>query len=299
MSNKSFTGGRFAFQLGGKTAGFISSVSNGHTIAKLAPHKLGTTFTTRKNIGTIEHQALEIKIAMGMGKEMWEWIKASWDKGFVQQNATLMACDFDHKVQAIREFNNAYIQKVVIPNLKADSQEPGYFTIGIAPESIRYKKGDQSVIQGEENTGAKKWTCANFRFELGDLPCTRVHEIKSFTWEQKNTFDYVGEKREGTLHAGALTVPDLEVTLSMADYWDWYSWFESFVIRGQCNNEHELSGSITFLSHDHEETLATIDLIQVGILELKATDVEANKEEIARFTVKLYVEEMKFSELKN
>jgi len=41
--------------------------------------------------------------------------------------------------------------------------------------------------------------------------------------------------------------------------------------------------------------LASIDLLNVGIISLETLGQEANKDEVATFTVELYVEQMKFN----
>ena len=107
--------------------------------------------------------------------------------------------------------------------------------------------------------------------------------------------DEVGQFREATRHPAKVEVPNLKVTISQADIEPWQEWHKSFVIDGKCADEDELSGSITFLAPDLVTELATIELVHVGVMSLEAGGGEANKEEVARFTVELYVEEMKFN----
>ena len=129
----------------------------------------------------------------------------------------------------------------------------------------------------------------------GDLPCSRVAKIGSWTWKQGVIKDEVGQFREATRHPAKVEVPNLKVTISQADIEPWQEWHKSFVIDGKCADEDELSGSITFLAPDLVTELATIELVHVGVMSLEAGGGEANKEEVARFTVELYVEEMKFN----
>ena len=119
MAKRSFAGGRFAFGVDGEFAGFIK----------------------KKHLATISHEPVTMEIAMGMGKPLWDWIKASWDQGFVQKNAELQACNFNHEVMASRLLDDALIEKVTIPALDGSSEEAGYFTLTIDPRIIRYEKG--------------------------------------------------------------------------------------------------------------------------------------------------------------
>ncbi len=106
--------------------------------------------------------------------------------------------------------------------------------------------------------------------------------------------DEVGQFREADLRPAEIEVPDLRVTLSMQDMDAWSDWHRTFVIDGQCDETDELSGSITFLAPDLQEELATIELINVGLISLGMGAQEATKEQASRFTVELYVQEMRF-----
>ena len=292
---RSFSAGRFAFGIDGEFAGYIKSVKGGVIKGSdVVKHNLGTSFYQKKHISTITHEALTMEIAMGMGKSMWDWVKASFDKGFVQKTCDLWAADFNHKVQALRVFNDAYIKKVTVPTCDGKDKNPGYFTIEIDPTTIRYEKGDGSEIKGEENANAKKWLCSNFRFELGTLPCDRVAKVDSFNWEQKIVKDEVGMFREAMKEPASLEVSNLKLSISLADLDPWAEWHKTFVIDGKCTDGDELTGSLTFLGPDLEEELATITFKHVGIISLEQQGVEANKEDIARFDVELYVEEVAF-----
>ena len=291
---RSFAAGRFAFGIDGKFAGFVRKVSGGAIKTEPVTHNLGTNYIQRKNPGNLDYDMLTFEISMGMGKPLWEWILASWQQDFQQKNCELQLCNFNHEVQVVRSFQDAYITKLTIPTLDAGSKDPGYFTVEINPSAIRYEQGDGRRIVGEESLNVKKWLCCNFRFELGDLPCRRTAKIESFTWEQKIVNARKGPSREYAMEPAALTVPNLKVSLSMADVEPWAAWHKSFIIDGRCTDDDELSGSITFLGPDMTEELAVISLNHVGLISMEQQAIEANSEQVARFDVELYVEEMQF-----
>ncbi len=56
--------------------------------------------------------------------------------------------------------------------------------------------------------------------------------------------------------------------------------------------------ALTILGPDLEEELMTINFSHVGLLSLEQNKVEANKEEVARFTVELYCEEVAIASYK-
>jgi len=291
---RSFATGRFAFGVEGQFAGFVRKVSGGSIKSNLVTHDLGTTAFQRKNLGMLEYDPLTFEISMGMGKPVWEWIQASWQQNFQQKNCELQLCNFNHEVQVVRTFQDAYITKVTTPALDGGSKEAGYFTVEINPSSIRYEQGDGKRIVGVENLNAKKWLCSNFRVELGDLPCQRVAKVDSFSWEQKIVDVRRGSMREYGMEPATLTIPNIKLSISMADVEPWAAWHKSFVIDGKCTDLDELSGAITFLGPDMREELAVISLNHVGMISMEQQALEASAEQVARFDVELYVEEMGF-----
>ena len=293
--NRSYTSGRFALIVdGSEPLGFVKSVSGGSIKGELSTHQLGSESVSKKRITTVSYESFTVEVGMGMTNGLFDWIHVSLDKGDVSKSGEFIACDFDYKLVTVREFYAAHISEVTIPELDGSSKAPAYMTVKIDPEGIRYKKGDGSRIQGEFPPASKKWLSSNFRFELDPLPCQRVAKIDSFTWKQGVIKDEVGQFREATKRPAKVEVPNIKLTISMADLQPWLDWHRTFIIEGLCDEGEELNGKLEFLGPDMEEILATIELLNVGIISLDTAWQEAEKEEVARFTVELYVEEMKF-----
>ncbi len=287
-----FTGGRFAVVVdGSEMLGFVKKVSGGIIKGEVAVHNLGPENVQKKHLATITHEPFILEVGMCMSAGFYEWIRASFDKGHISKTGEFIACDFDYKAMRAREFIDAHIAEVTIPALDGSSKEPAYMTIKLDPEKIHYKPGDGSQVEGKIDPPAKKWLSSDFRFELGDLPCNRVTKIDSFTWKQ----NVVEGGRVRDAKATVIEVPNLKVTISMADVEAWEDWHQSFVIDGKrSDDDDELTGSITFLDPSLTKELAEIQLLHVGLISLDTTGPEANQEEVPRFTVELYVEEMKF-----
>lgn len=293
-ANRSYTAGRFACDLDGEVAGYVKSVSGGNIKGEVAVHQLGPDNVQKKHLATIVHEPFTLEVGMGMSRSFYEWIQASFDKGHVTKSGEMIAADFDYCAQSARVFTGAHISEVTIPALDASSKEPAYMTLKIDPERIRYEKRGGEKLNGQIGTATKKWLTSAFVVEIGDLPCDGVAKVDSFTWKQSIIKDQVGKFRECTKHPAKVEVPNLKLSISMKDIEPWRAWHESFVINGNCSDADEVTGSITFLGPDHNEELAEITLDHVGIISLTQAKQEANKEEIARFEVELYVEQMRF-----
>jgi hypothetical protein len=298
MADPSFAGGRFAIMLeGAGFLGFVKKLSGGLIKGELAEHQLGPGNVRKKHIASISYEDITVDVGMGMAPGFYEWIQAAFDSEHISKNGEIHACDFDLRSMSIREFRDAHISEVTIPALDGSSKDPAYMTVKLSPGEIEYRPGTGGRIAGEVRRPRKKWRCSNFRFELGDLPCRRVARIDSFAWKMGVIKDEVGAFRIPTKHPARIEVPNLRVTVSMADLKPWEDWHRSFVIEGNCGEDAELDGAITFLGRDPGEELARIDLINVGILSLDTWGRQADKEEVSRFIVELYVEEMRFEYL--
>lgn len=292
---RSYSAGRFALSIDGATAGFIKKCEGAFTKGEVVKHNLGTSFYAKKHLATISHEPLKMDIAAGMGKPLWEWIQASMDKGFVEKNIEIQACNFNHEVESVRALSDCYISEVSLPALDGSSKDAVYLSVTIDPQVVRNEAGTGAQIKGDENAKSKDFLCSNFRVSIGDLPCDRVAKVGALKWTQKIVKDEVGAFREARKEPAALEVGDLELDISQADIADWEKWHKSFVIDGICSDGDELNGSITLLGPDMKKELLTVDLLHIGIMELTPAAMEANKEEVARFKVKLYIEEMRIA----
>ncbi len=88
-------------------------------------------------------------------------------------------------------------------------------------------------IRGKIGAKQKAWLCSNFRVEIGDLPCARVATVDSFTWKCAIAQDQIGIHREPTKHPAKVTVPDIKLTISMADHQAWADKAKAWFVDGQ------------------------------------------------------------------
>ena len=80
----------------------------------------------------------------------------------------------------------------------------------------------------------------------------------------------------------------------MADYRAWADSAQKWFVDGKNLDENEMQGYIAFLDANMKDEIGRIDLINCGFKRFSQDDLEANSERIARFSVELYVEKMRF-----
>lgn len=291
---RTYTGGRFALDINGDNAGYLKKFSGLAMEADIVSNDLGPDNIQKKHVSNIKWTPGKATVGIGMGKELYEWIKAAFDKGYVTKSGALTSADFNYKAQSVQTFQNGLITSLTIPKLDGSSKDAAYFDVEFEAEQVRWSKGGGEDIRGKVGPKQKAWLCSNFRVEMGGLPCSRIASVDSFTWKCAVASDQVGIFREPTKHPAKVTVPDVKLSISMADYQAWADSAKKWFVDGQHLEENEMQGRIVFLNPNMKDEIGEIELQNCGFKKFSKDDFEANSEKIARFNVELYIEKMVF-----
>jgi len=292
---RTYTGGRFSLDIDGINVAFVKKFDGLSMEADIVSNDLGPDNFQAKHVGNIKWTPGKVTVGAGMGAGMYNWIKASFDKAQAPKNGTLTAADFNYKAQSALTFQNAIITSVGFPKMDGASKDAMYLDIEFDAEQVRWAKGDGSNIQGKYGTKQKAWLAANFRFEMGSLPCSRVATVDAFTWKCAVAQDQIGIFREPTKHAAKVTIPDLKVSVSMADYDAWAGPAKSWFVDGNHLAKDEMQGALILLGPDMKAEIGRVEFKNCGFKKFSKQTLEANSEKIARFDVEFYVEGMTFN----
>jgi hypothetical protein len=225
-------------------------------------------------------EGVELELGIGMGKEMYEWINASFDKGHARKDLAIIMADQDFETTASQRLEGAAIASVTVPKLDGSSKDAAYMRVHVEHEKLHFVEGSKRKLEGKERAAAKP--AAGFRLSIGDLPCARVKKIDALTWSMKLERDEQGKLRKA---AKSPKISPLRLSIDARDLEPWKQWQEA---------GGKKAATLTLLGPDASEELLTIEFSSVGIVSLARDDQEANSEKIARFNVELYVEKMTF-----
>jgi hypothetical protein len=175
------------------------------------------------------------------------------------------------------------------------SKDAMYLDVEWEAEQVRWAKGDGSDIRGQYGTKQKAWLAANFRFEMGGLPCARVSSLDAFTWKCAVAADQIGIFREPTKHPAKVTIPDLKVSVSMADYDAWAQAAKKWFVDGEHLAGNEMQGALVLLGPNMKDEIGRVEFKNCGFSKFSKQTLEANSEKVARFDATFYVEGMTFS----
>jgi len=293
---RAYTAGKYALEVGRISAGWIQKFSGGSATAEVVTEKIGIDHLARKHLAGVKYEDIVLEVGTGMSKGFYEWIKAAWDGKSVRQDGAVIVTDYDFKEQSRKTFHLALITETVLPALDAASKDAAKMTVKLTPEWVRTTTGSGKQIStpGGNAQAQKKWLPSNFKLDIPGLDCTRVNKIGELVVKQKVVDNPVGELRDYEKDPGHLEFGNLTVTMaeSLAD--SWYKWFEDFVIKGNCGQDQEKSGSLIYLASDMKTELLRVSLSNLGIFKLAEEHVEAGSEGIRRVKAELYVERMQF-----
>jgi hypothetical protein len=293
---RSATLGRFVLELEGAHCAGLKSIQGGEYEADVATLDHGPLNMQTKHMANFKIADFKAKMGIAQTGAMYKWIQQSFRKDYATKSGAVIAGDFNYKATHRVDFINALITEVTVPACDGSSKEAAYMDVSWAAEDVRHTPGGGVDIKADYGTKQKTWVPSMFKFELAGLEdaCKRVSKIDSFTWKQSVTMDQIGAMRIPTKHPAKVTVPEVKLTISAADHEPWRQWAEDWFLNGKCLAGDHKNGAITFLSPDMKTDIGRIELKQCGLKKVSNAPLEANKEEINRFTVELYVEEMDF-----
>src|SRR5256885_15330958 len=122
-SDRSHTAGRFMLDIDGYNVGFLKKFSGLAMEADIVQNDLGPDNVQKKHVANIKWTDGKATIGIGMGKGMYDWNKAAFDKGYVTKNGTFTSADFNYKAQSSLTFQNGLITEVTVPKLDGSSKD--------------------------------------------------------------------------------------------------------------------------------------------------------------------------------
>ncbi len=131
-----YVSGRYAIQLDGVNAGWITNTVGGDAVASVAIEKLGTTGAYPKKHATgVQYTDITLESGVGMSRAFYEWIKASVAMpGTSRKSGAIVATDFNFQEQSRLTFRNALLSQIEMPALDAASKDPAHIHLALAPE---------------------------------------------------------------------------------------------------------------------------------------------------------------------
>lgn len=293
-SSRGYTAGKFTLEIEGKDAGFLDSVEGGEAVASVVAERADAgvgTGVVRKHIGDVTYAPLRMELGSGMAASVHERI-GNWLQGNAAPfNGAVVFLDYNFREQRRLEFRDARIVEVAFPAMDGGDRTRVHIVLTLQPASTRFDTSSSGTHRGSPAGKSQKQPLAsNFRLAIRELVTRHVGRVEALVVKQAITVDF---PRDAVLQP--LLVPNLVFTLPEADAKDCFDWFDDFVIKGDSQQDRELSGSLEWLAPDGKQVLFKLDFLNLGIFRIQRERSETGVELMARVRVSLYCEQMRFA----
>ena len=290
---RSFTAGGFLLVLESTDAGFLRSVDGGAAVGEVVAEQ-GSEFFSPKHLASVRFEPLTLALDLSLEKAVYEWIGDTWRGVDTRHNGSIISTNFDRKPVSEREFRDAVITSVTIPALDGSSKDPAAFTVQITAEEVVTKKPSGGTVMAP-GVKQKLWLPSNFRLAIDGLETKRVSRIDAFTVTRTTAADEVGERRIAEAQPSKVEFPNLRITFAESDAETWVKWHDDFVLKGNNDDAHEKTGTLTLLAPNMQDVIGEIRFLNLGIFRLAPTPRTAGAEQPARMVADLYCERMEFT----
>jgi hypothetical protein len=297
----SYTGGRFALDIMGTNAGFLKKFDGLQMQADVVSNDFGPAGIQKKHVANIRWSPARATIGAGMGKDLQGVIQQAFAAQQKPFDGALVVADANYRIQSSLNFAGATLSSMTFPKLDGSSKDAVYFDLEWEAEMVRWLEGDNSEMRRPGAPERKASLCSNFRFEMGSLPCSRVATIESFTWRRTVMPLLIGAPGAPGAPGAAgsaqarVTVPNIAVEVSMADFDAWLQAATKWFVDGHHGEKDAMSGAIVFLAPDMKAEIGRVTLNNCGFARFAYGTFEANSDKAARFSCEFYVEEMEFT----
>jgi len=294
MAGRAYVAGKYALELDGKLAGWVQGFSGGSATSDVVAEKIGPDHIVKKHLAGVKYEDIVVQCGSGMSKAFYDWLASGWAVKYSRKDGAIVAADSSLKEQSRKTFFQAVITETSFPALDAASKDAAKITVKLTPEYTRTAKGSGMALIADTKAVQKKWLPANFKLEIAGLDCTHVNKIEPLVIKQKVVEHATGELRDYEKEPASVEFGNLVVTMAESYADSWYKWFEEFVVKGNCGQDQEKSGSLAYLTPDLKTELFKVTFSNLGIFKLAEEHVEAGQEGIRRVKAEMYVEQMQF-----
>jgi hypothetical protein len=276
----------------------VKSIEGGHVRQQAIDEPVGPENQRIKHASVAEIEPFTIDMGLAGSGDIIRWIQASWRKEFNRRNGQITHANFDLNRTYEHEFFDALISEATFPALDTLAKEAAFMKVKILPERVVSKKKQSDTKLGGTVTQKQKlWSPNRFRLSIDGIDeMIHTNKIEAFTIKQGVKKFYIGEDRFPQIEPTKVEFPNLIGTISMEFADKLFDWYDDYVVKGQNDKDAQKTGSIEFLGPQQDKkTLFTINLYEVGLLNVQITQSAGNADQIKRVKFEMYVGKMDIS----
>ena len=260
MAQASHVPGRVAVELGGTSAGMVTSAEGGTASADVVTEKLGPGGIVRKHLAGVKYDDITITCGTGMTSAFYAWIADTLNRNYSRKDGAIVAGDFDFKEVWRLSFHNALVSEVVFPGLDAGSKAAASLALVLTPEYTRRQPGTGVRLASASGGSRKQWHASTFRLQIDGLDCSRVNRVDAISIRQTVPQDALGELRDYVKEPAYLEIPNLVVTMPESHAASFSAWADDFINQGHQRGERreDRHTGIPLVGHERRSLQADV-----------------------------------------
>ena len=269
-----------SLEVEGKAIGTMTSVEGGYAKGDVAALSVATEEYPLKRITNVRFEPITIR---GDVNSLADLAKRALEKP-TALNGRLTTMGMTGKGISSLEFYNAIPTKVAIPDLDASSKESCYIEVTLTPERTRRVEGSgESKMLGNK---LEKCVRSNFTVRIPGMVLNGVMKVENLAVTREIAADNVGASRIEVKNPTKPSIPNVVLTMSEATAKDFWTWYDSFLLKGDNGQDKEKAIEVQLLSPDQKSVL-TLQGSGVGMVAMRPTT--GTGDSIAKVEVELYV----------
>jgi hypothetical protein len=259
----------------------MQSVEGGYAKADVAVMSVASAEYPLKHVANVGFEPITIR---GDVTSLADLAKKAFDKP-TAISGRLVTMGVTGKGIASLEFFNAIPTRVAIADLDASSKDACSIEITLTPERTRRVEGGAagaSMMSKQE-----RCTRSTFTVKIPGVVTTGVSKVENLALTREVTADNLGEQRIATKSPAKPSIPNVVLTVNEATAKDFWSWYDSFLIKGDNGQEKEKTIDVQLMSPDMKSVFLTLQGTGVGMVAMRP--VSGTGDSIAKVEVELYV----------
>jgi hypothetical protein len=238
----------------------------------------------KKHLGPLHAEPLVLEVHRE--RTLGGWITDTLNGNTATRSVAVSSVDFNHKETGKAEYGATRLVEVDFPALDAASREAFVPRVVLQPDLPRRSAGSGATVTSSPAVAQQVQLVSNFRVAIPGLPCTRIAKVMPLTVKASPT---------------GLSVSNLIFSISLADLKPWQDWQDAVARMGGeraevslASDAQEKTGTLELLGADMSTVTARFTFKGLGLARL-ALDKQGTGDTIERFTVEMYVEDVKYT----
>ena len=281
----------YLLELDGRLAGRFLDFHGGMAHADVIQERIGPRSIPHKHLGAVSYDAMILACGAGMSHSFYRWIGDTFDKTYNRRNGAVILLDSHSKSTSRREFREALIVSVTLPDLRVSENKDAVMLVKIQPEFTSVQRSAIAVDLGVHASALPKvWKTSSFRIHIDglDSECQHVTQVDSIQLKMGTKTVNREDRLEIEPTKSVISDVDLELPAAFAN--GFMKWHQDSVMQGNRGMPRQRNGQIEFFAPGSDTPYFLVGLNGLGI-----TTLSAPKASSLPVKVGMYCESMSFS----